>query len=123
MAGVADIQAMLDDIYGVAGVAAAWTPAGGAQVLCTALLLGGDQAARLRGMLGAVNVAARCIKLRVAEIGPAAPGDPEPGGGDQVTLGSDLATPLDQQTPYLISGSPRREDPRRLEWSIDLDDA
>jgi hypothetical protein len=119
VAGVSDIQAMLDDVYGVAGVAASWTPAGQAQVLCTALVLGGDEAGRFRELVGQPNMSSRTIKLRVAEIGV----DPAPLGGDLVSLGSDTCTLLADQAPFVITGDPRREDPRRLEWTIELADA
>ena len=109
---------MLDDVYGVAGVAASWTPAGQALIPCTALVLGGDEAARVHGLVGQPNMSSRTIKLRVSEIGI----DPAPLAEDVVTLGSDIATILADQAPFVITGDPRREDPRRLEWTIELAD-
>jgi hypothetical protein len=117
--GVSDIQAMLDDVYRVAGVAASWTPAGGGVVPCTALVLGGDAAARVHGLVGQPNVMGRTIKLRVGEIGA----DPAPLAGDAVTLGDDACTPLADQARFVVTGDPRREDPRRLEWTLELGDA
>jgi hypothetical protein len=118
-AGLPAIEAGQDAVYANLGVAATWTPAGGAAVACTALVFGGDKPGQIKGLVAQLNLQAVYVRVREREIGLAAPGV-TPLHGDQFSLGADVATPADQQTPYLISGDPRQEDPRRLEWTIEL---
>lgn len=110
---------MLDDVYGVAGVACRWTPAGGAALSFTGLVGGGDQAARVGAMFGQVNFPGRMLKARYAELAALAPGVTPLGGDAIATLDDDGNV----TGSFLISGDPRREDPRRLEWTFELGDA
>lgn len=113
MSSADDVQAMLDDVYGVAGVACAWTPAGGAAVAFTGLELGGDQAARLRGLITELNVAAYMVEARASELAALAP-NAVPTRGDLVT------TPAGS---FVICADPLQPDPRRLKWLFELDPA
>ena len=115
---LAAITAGQDAVYANLGVAASWTPSGGDLVPCTALIEGGDDAAQFKGVTSQLVMAVTIIKVRAREL--AASTDVLPADGDVVTVGVDIATPLDQQSPYQITGAPERMDPRRLEWTIDL---
>lgn len=116
MASADDIQAMLDDVYGVAGVPARWTPSGGASVDFTALVLGGDQPARVHGLTAQLNLQPRSFRARVSELGTLAPGV-TPLDGDAVAQLDDGGNIV---ASFVITGDPRQEDPRRLEWTFDL---
>jgi len=107
-----------DAVYANLGVAATWTPSGGEAVPCTALLEGGDDAAPIKGLTSPLIMGVTVIKVRVREL--AAATELLPADGDLVSVGVDIDTPLDQQSPYLITGAPERMDPRRLEWTIAL---
>jgi hypothetical protein len=115
MSSADDIQAMLDDVYGVAGIACRWTPAAGAAVAFTGLQLGGDEVARMRALVGGLNVQARTLKARVSELGV----NSVPHEGDAVAF-LDGCTPPNVIASFVITGAPRREDPRRLEWTMEL---
>jgi hypothetical protein len=119
MSSAGDIQAMLDDVYGVAGIPCQWTPAGGAALVFTALELGGDQVAQMRGMVGSLNVSARILKARTAELATLAPGV-APLRDDAIALLDDNGAVT---ASFLVTGDPRQEDPRRLEWTLELADA
>ncbi len=110
---LAVIQAAQDAVYARLGVVCTWTSAGAAALAFTGLELGGDQSARVHSMVGEVNVSARQLKARVAELAALAP-NVVPQGGDEIV------TPAGA---FLICGDPIRADPRRLEWTITLDDA
>lgn len=119
MSSADDIQAMLDDIYGVAGIPCRWTPAGGAAVDFTGLVGGGDEAAAFQGFTGAVNIAVRTIKARSAELLALAPGVTKPLQGDRIDL---LDATGAVTASVVINGDPRQADPRRLEWTLSLGD-
>ena len=110
------IQAMLDDVYATSGVPIQWTPAGGAGVLLTGLLGGGDVVAQFHGAPMQMNMATRCVKIRVAELAVQAPGL-FPRAADAVAMMDDSGNGTES---FVIAGDPRREDPRRLEWTLDL---
>ena len=116
MSSADDIQAMLDDVYGVAGVPATWTPAGGAAVGFTAMLGGGDQVGQFQSGGLAMNFAAVQIKARAAELAALAPGA-QPAQGDAIALLDDAGATI---AAYIVTAPPLRADPRRLEWTFDL---
>jgi hypothetical protein len=110
------IQAGMDAVYVTLGVAAQWTPAGGAAVPFTALVGGGDQVAQFHGVTNQINVAARFYRARVSELSVVAPGL-TPAAGDLVDSLDATGAVIDS---FVITGQPRREDPHRLEWTLDL---
>ena len=112
----AAIQAMLDDVYATSGVAIQWTPSGGSPVALTGLLGGGDVVAQFHGAPMQMNMATRWVKIRVAELAVQAPGL-SPRSADAVAILDDAGNVTDS---LVIAGDPRREDPRRLEWTLDL---
>lgn len=116
MSSADDIQAMLDDVYGVCGIPAQWTPAGGAPLTFTALVGGGDQVAQFHGLTAQMNVEPMFIKARVSELAALAPGV-VPADGDAVASLDDAGNVV---AIFVVTGQPRREDPRRMEWTMDL---
>jgi hypothetical protein len=116
MAHLDDVMAGQDALYETMGVAASWTPAGGTPVAFTGLVSGGDKTAQLHGVTVQLNMAARGLRARVRELAALAPGR-VPARGDAVQLLNDLGAVTDT---LVITDDPLREDPRRLEWTLDL---
>ena len=108
---VADLQA---ETYDAFGLPATWTPAGAFPVPCTLLpaltgeAIGGFSAGAHR------NVERRRFRVRLAELVAAAP-EYQPAKGDAVTLDPEGAAEA-----LVITQAPRREDPRRTEWTWEL---
>lgn len=116
MSSADDIQEMLDDVYGVSGISCQWTPAGGSAHPFTGLIGGGDQAAQFHGTTVQMNMAAISLKLRVSEALAVSPGR-VPQAGDAIAFLDDTGAVTQS---LIIAGDPRREDPRRLEWTLHL---
>ena len=100
---------MRDALYGDANlaVAVAYQPLGASAVTLSALLSLGDQAPEIPG-LGRRVTPARVIRVRVSEAEAAGI---TPQADDRVTIGGET---------FRVLSTPRREDVRRAEWTLDL---
>lgn len=109
MAFADDVAELLDVAYGEFGVSVTWTPAAG----------------QPRGLVGVLTTAQaietfhegprrpgarRVLKLRVSEVAAVASGASLAKGDRFAAGGEDLQ----------LINPPRREDPRQLEWTLDL---
>ena len=96
-------------VYQAFGRAAVWRPAGGPSDGFAVVLVdraqSGDRAWDSRA--GPINTTARLFNLRVSDTTAAGF---DPARGDGLTVGTEVLT---------ISGQPRREDRRRLEWLLE----
>lgn len=111
---------MLDDVYGVGGVPADWTPLGYPPVPLTVLASLGDQVADVQGFRPMVTEAPS-VRARASEVSTLTDGV-DPASGDPVTVGTSRndAGALVNPVAYLISGAPSQRDTRRLEWTLEL---
>ncbi len=109
------IRAMQAAVYAEHGVGVVWTPAGGAPVPLTGLVDHGDRTGDVQGV-GSFVTPVASIRVRVAEVVANAPTGVLPLEGDAI----EIDDPAGPAVSYLIGGAPERQDPRRLEFTLEL---
>lgn len=92
------------------GIDIVWTPVGGAAFALRALPMLGDRIASPDVAFGSMNTAVKRLRVRVSEVAARAPGV-APLKNDTVAIGADA---------FVINGAPRKEDARRLQWTMEV---